>query len=569
MHRAGTGVVEAIERRCGSLLGLRALVLCGTGNNGGDGFVAARQLRAARRRGRAVVVLGDPSRIARRRARSSSTALRRRRHPDPDRGDAKPICAHSRERGPLGLTRSTRCSEPAHGAPRARSRPGVQALRSWTTPARASSRWICRPASTPTPARSRGARCAPTSPSPSARPSAGTCCYPARAFVGALGVVDIGLARRPRPARPRAIRSSSRPTVAMAHLLAAPRPARAQERGGPRAGRRRLAGPDRCGDARRARRHARRRGSVRVAVPSSLHDILEIKLTEEMTIPCPETSGTHLWPSSPPRRSSTRSSRPTSWRSDRGCHATLNPRRSRAGSRSSVRSRSSSTPTDSQRVRRGSGAIVAGGRPARADAAPGRDVAPHPARSPRRSRRGASTRRAMGAGVERGSACSKGAHRDARRRTVARIVNPTGNPGHGDRRHGRRADRHHRGAHRTGTVAVRCRVLGAFVHGRAGDRVARALARWASRRATWPRRSCGSCARFSARATRRSRSPGRASPAGIERWRHGSHCCAASTSGPRQGRDGRPAPHVRRPRVRLGPHAAAIRERRVREHAQG
>jgi len=62
MHRAGTGVVEAIERRWGSLLGLRALVLCGIGNNGGDGFVAARELE---RRGALarVVVLGDPARI--------------------------------------------------------------------------------------------------------------------------------------------------------------------------------------------------------------------------------------------------------------------------------------------------------------------------------------------------------------------------------------------------------------------------------------------------------------------------------------------------------------------------
>jgi NAD(P)H-hydrate epimerase len=46
MERAGAGVVAAMERRYGPPLGLRVLVLSGPGNNGGDGFVAARLLRA-------------------------------------------------------------------------------------------------------------------------------------------------------------------------------------------------------------------------------------------------------------------------------------------------------------------------------------------------------------------------------------------------------------------------------------------------------------------------------------------------------------------------------------------
>jgi len=44
MERAGEGVAGALERSWGSPLALRVLVLSGGGNNGGDGFVAARLL---------------------------------------------------------------------------------------------------------------------------------------------------------------------------------------------------------------------------------------------------------------------------------------------------------------------------------------------------------------------------------------------------------------------------------------------------------------------------------------------------------------------------------------------
>jgi ADP-dependent NAD(P)H-hydrate dehydratase / NAD(P)H-hydrate epimerase len=46
MERAGRGVAVAAVKHLGSPLALRVLVLCGPGNNGGDGFVAARHLRA-------------------------------------------------------------------------------------------------------------------------------------------------------------------------------------------------------------------------------------------------------------------------------------------------------------------------------------------------------------------------------------------------------------------------------------------------------------------------------------------------------------------------------------------
>lgn len=61
MERAGIGVVDALIDWRGDIPG-RVLVLCGPGNNGGDGFVIARHLR---QRGSAVDVMlpGDESRL--------------------------------------------------------------------------------------------------------------------------------------------------------------------------------------------------------------------------------------------------------------------------------------------------------------------------------------------------------------------------------------------------------------------------------------------------------------------------------------------------------------------------
>src|SRR2546426_5531810 len=60
MENAGRGVVEFLEERFAPLSQHRILVLCGRGNNGGDGLVVARLLceRALKPR---VVLVADPS----------------------------------------------------------------------------------------------------------------------------------------------------------------------------------------------------------------------------------------------------------------------------------------------------------------------------------------------------------------------------------------------------------------------------------------------------------------------------------------------------------------------------
>lgn len=63
MENAGLRVVEAIGERFGPPTCLNAVVICGKGNNGGDGFVAARHLMNAGARVR-VWLAGDPAAMA-------------------------------------------------------------------------------------------------------------------------------------------------------------------------------------------------------------------------------------------------------------------------------------------------------------------------------------------------------------------------------------------------------------------------------------------------------------------------------------------------------------------------
>ena len=61
MERAGTALADEVEKRCRPLKGRRVAVLCGKGNNGGDGFVCARVLQERGASCQVVLAQGEPA----------------------------------------------------------------------------------------------------------------------------------------------------------------------------------------------------------------------------------------------------------------------------------------------------------------------------------------------------------------------------------------------------------------------------------------------------------------------------------------------------------------------------
>ncbi len=62
MENAGRSFAEELEKACPNLSSKRILILCGRGNNGGDGFVAARYL-ALRNVAPAILLFSDPDKL--------------------------------------------------------------------------------------------------------------------------------------------------------------------------------------------------------------------------------------------------------------------------------------------------------------------------------------------------------------------------------------------------------------------------------------------------------------------------------------------------------------------------
>jgi hydroxyethylthiazole kinase-like uncharacterized protein yjeF len=286
MERAGLGLVEAMERHYGSLLAMRVLVLCGTGNNGGDGFVAARHL-AGRGADVRIGLLGDAGRVSGD-ARLHFTRLAAaglRADVVTTEADLERLLV-ARDEWDFAL--DALLGTGARGAPEDLIAAGVNALRDlddagtfvvavdMPTGVHADSGAIAR----------RAVRADLTVTF--GLPKRGHFLYPGRAFVGALEVVDIGLA-------PDAVAAASLPvSLATAPAMARLLPARDPRAHKGSVGRVLVVGGSvgLTGAVALAARAALRCGAgyVRAAVPRSLNDILEGKLTEEMTLPMPETA---------------------------------------------------------------------------------------------------------------------------------------------------------------------------------------------------------------------------------------------------------------------------------------
>jgi len=286
MERAGRGVVTAMERTYGALLGMRVLALCGTGNNGGDGFVAARYL-AAHGAEVHVVVLGDPTRIEGD-ARQHLEYLEKSGVVAHPMRTAEELDRYVASRDQWDFAIDALLGTGARGVPEALAADGVNVLRTLDdqgtivvavdlpTGVQADTGAIAR----------RAVRADLTVTF--GFPKRGHFLFPGRAFVGRLDVVDIGLAEDAIAVSAIAVSVSTAPD--MAALLPARDP-RAHKNS---VGRILLVGGSvgLTGAVALAARAALRSGAgyVKAAVPKSLNDILEVKLTEEMTLPMPETA---------------------------------------------------------------------------------------------------------------------------------------------------------------------------------------------------------------------------------------------------------------------------------------
>jgi len=282
MERAGAGTVAFLDRELGPLSDRAVAIVCGRGNNGGDGFVIARELRD---RGSAVSVylVGSCEDVS----GDARTNLERYGREDVEElSDAGAMGGFAE-----ALTRSDVVVDALfgtgfEGAPRDLSGMVISQMRAAGRPILAvdvpsglnatsgaiegecvTARWTCT----------------------MALPKRGFFVNPGRSVVGRIHVVDIGVPADAIEAA--AVRDNVLTTREAKELL----PARDAEGHKGAFGRVLVVAGSVgfTGAAALAAMSALRSGAglVYLATPSSLNDVLEAKLTEVITVPLPETPG--------------------------------------------------------------------------------------------------------------------------------------------------------------------------------------------------------------------------------------------------------------------------------------
>ena len=290
MERAGAGVADAMERRYGPLLGLRVLVMCGSGNNGGDGFVAARHLRARGARPEVALL-----------ARREQVKGDARAHLERLEAEAGPVRVAASESDVIAAVAAedgwdfaldALLGTGSRGEPEGLMVAGVEQLRRLDERGtRVVAVDLPTGVSSDSGAIARRAVRADLTVTFGA-PKLGHVLYPGRAFAGALEVVDIGLVAPPEgdPAY--------QVELATAEALSA-----LTEERNPRAhkgsvGRVLVIGgsPGLCGAMVLAARAATRAGAgyVQMLVPSGLETVLAAHCIEQMTLAAPETAARTL-----------------------------------------------------------------------------------------------------------------------------------------------------------------------------------------------------------------------------------------------------------------------------------
>jgi len=275
MENAGAAVAEralALLAGCASPL---VHVLCGRGNNGGDGFVAARRL-ANRGVRVACSLAGDRSGVGGD-ARTNLDLLEKL-------GVAVRPWAGAPLRADLLI--DALLGTGFHGAPRAPIADAIAAINASGAPVLSVDLPSGLDADT---GRAAGACVRASETVTFGLPKLGLLVEPGRALAGMLTVADISL---PRPLLEESALTAEWITAARAAPLWPPRDGMAHKGDSGRLFV--LAGsPGLTGAAALATEAAMRAGVglVTLGIPASLNPILEVKLTEAMTLPLPETEG--------------------------------------------------------------------------------------------------------------------------------------------------------------------------------------------------------------------------------------------------------------------------------------